>query len=275
VTGEQVEILADADACADRAARLIARTLVGAAAARGAAHWATTGGSAPAAIYRRLAAAPLRDTVPWERVQLWWGDDRFVPADHPLSNVHVATSDLLEIGALSGESGTGGLGADVGGRRPGAPIPAGNVHQVPVSAAIAASEGPDWAAEHYAEELAAAGPASVNGVPAFDLVLLGVGPDGHILSVFPGSAAFDRPEAVLGIPAPTHVEPHVPRVTLNPRIVAAAQTVVVVVHGAPKAAILGSVLGDEVDERRWPAQLARREGATWILDEAAASAIRR
>ena len=163
MTGEQVEILADADACADRASRLIARTLVGAAAARGVAHWATTGGSAPAAIYRRLAAPPLRDTIPWERVQLWWGDDRFVPADHPLSNVHVATSDLLEIGALSGKSGTGGLGADVGGRRPGAPLHAGNVHQVPVAGAIARSEGPGWAAERYAEELAASGPAFVDG----------------------------------------------------------------------------------------------------------------
>jgi 6-phosphogluconolactonase len=275
VTGERIEVLSNPDACSDAAAKLIARTLVEAAAARGAAHWATTGGSTPAAIYRRLAASPLRDEIPWEQVQLWWGDDRFVPADHPLSNVHVATSDLLEIGALSGESGTGGSGVDVGGRRPGAPIHAGNVHQVPVAAAIAASEGADWAAARYAEELATAGPAPVDGVPAFDLVLVGVGPDGHILSVFPGSAAFDRPETVLGIPAPTHIEPHVPRVTLNPRLVGAARSVVVVVHGAGKASILGEVLGGEIDERRWPAQLARREGATWIVDEAAASAIRR
>jgi 6-phosphogluconolactonase len=275
VTGERIEILADPDACADRAAGLIAGTLVEAVAARGAAHWATTGGSTPAAIYRRLAASPLRDEIPWEQVQLWWGDDRFVPADHPLSNVHVATSDLLEIGALSGESGTGGSGVDVGGRKPGAPLHAGNVHQVPAGAAIAASEGPDWAAERYAEELAAAGPAPVDGVPAFDLVLVGVGPDGHILSVFPGSAAFDRPETVLGIAAPTHIEPHVARVTLNPRVVAAARAVVVVVHGTAKAAILGDVLGGEIDERRWPAQIARREGATWIVDEAAASAIHR
>ena len=73
------------------------------------AHWATTGGSTPAAIYRNLAVPPLRDRVPWELVQLWWGDDRFVPADHPLSNAKVALADLLEIGALSGESGTGGI----------------------------------------------------------------------------------------------------------------------------------------------------------------------
>jgi len=275
LTGERIEVLANPDACSDAAAELIARTLVEAAAARGAAHWATTGGSTPAAIYRRLAVSPLRDEIPWEQVQLWWGDDRFVPADHPLSNVHVAMSDLLEIGALSGESGTGGLGADVGGRRPGAPLHASNVHQVPVAGAIARSEGPGWAAERYAEELAAAGPALVDGVPAFDLVLVGVGPDGHILSVFPGSVAFDRLEPVLPIPAPTHIEPHVPRVTLNPRVVAAARSVVVVVHGAGKASILGEVLGGEIDERRWPAQLARREGATWIVDEAAASSIRR
>ena len=73
------------------------------------------------------------------------------------------------------------------------------------------------------------------------------------------------------MPAPTHIEPHVARVSLNPRVLAAARLPIVVVHGEGKAAILASVLGPERDERRWPAQLARREGAIWFLDRAAAA----
>ena len=72
----------------------------------------------------------------------------------------------------------------------------------------------------------------------------------------------------MAIPAPTHIEPHVERVTLNPAILRVARRIVVVMHGAGKAAILGDIFGAESDPRRWPAQLARREGATWILDEA-------
>jgi 6-phosphogluconolactonase len=276
MTDETITILPDPEACARAAAEAISSALVEAAAARGVAHWATTGGSTPAAIYRDLALPPLRDEIPWDQVQLWWGDDRFVPADHKLSNVHVATSDLLEIGAESGQSGTGGYGTDVVARRTaGVSMPAENVHPIPVTAAIAESEGPEEAAQRYAAELIAVGPPFEDGMPVFDLLLIGVGPDGHTLSVFPGSEAFDRSETVMGIPAPTHVEPHVARVTLHPRIVAAARTVIVVVHGDAKAEILRAVLGPELDERRWPAQLARRRGAVWILDEAAASALAR
>jgi 6-phosphogluconolactonase len=272
VSGETITALPDPEACARAAAGHIASRLARSAAARGVAHWATTGGSTPGAIYRNLASPPLRDEVPWDEVQLWWGDDRFVPADHPLSNVHVATSDLIEIGARSGESGTGQSGADVAGRRtPGAPIPAENVHPIPMTAAIGQGDGPEWAAEHYAAELIAIGPPFEAGIPVFDLVLIGVGPDGHILSVFPGSRTFDRDEPVLAVPAPTHVEPHVARVTLNPRIITAARDVLVVAHGASKAAILETVLHGEPDVRQWPAQLAVRDGATWIVDEAAAS----
>jgi len=275
MSDERIVILPDPEACALAAAELITSTLVEAAAARDDVHWATTGGSTAGPTYRHLAQPPLRDVVPWEQVHLWWGDDRFVPADHPLSNVHIATSDLLEIGATSGESGTGASGVDVtGGRTAGAPIHAANVHPMPIGAAIGEAESPDWAAQRYAGELVAAGVEFIDGVPAFDLVLIGMGPDGHVLSIFPGSAAFDAREPVVGVPAPTHVEPHVARVTLHPRILEVARSVIVVAHGAAKADVLAEVLGSARDERRWPAQLARRAGATWFLDEAAATRIR-
>ncbi len=277
ITNEpEIAIRPDPEACARTAAEMIASALIDAVAERERAHWATTGGSAPAAIYRNLAAPPLRDRVPWEFVELWWGDDRFVPADHPLSNAQIAEADLLEIGALSGQSGTGSSGVDVVGRRTaGAPIPAENVHPIPSGQAIAEGVGPIWAAQKYAETLRELGPPVEGRWPAFDLVLLGIGPDGHVMSVFPGSETFDKDDTVVGVPAPTHVEPHVARVTLNPRVLDVAREIIVVAHGADKAAILAEVLGPERDERRWPAQLARRPGATWILDEAAASALRR
>jgi 6-phosphogluconolactonase/glucosamine-6-phosphate isomerase/deaminase len=93
------------------------------------------------------------------------------------------------------------------------------------------------------------------------------------LSVFPGSIALDSTDWALAIPAPTHIEPHVARVTLNPALLTVARHVITVVHGAAKAAVIGEVFGAERDVRRWPAQLARRAGATWILDAAAASGL--
>ena len=244
-----VVVLPDADAVARASAERIAAALEETLAARGRAHWATTGGSTPGPIYRRLVESPLRDRVRWEDVHLWWGDDRFVPPDDPLSNTALARSELL----------------------PAVPIDPSHVHAVPTGPSIAAGETADECAARYRDELRAAGLPEADGLPAFDVVILGVGPDGHLLSVFPGSAAFDSPDWVQGIPAPTHVEPHVPRVTLHPRILDVARTLLTISHGAAKAEILGSVFGEERDERRWPAQVARRAGATWILDEAAAA----
>jgi 6-phosphogluconolactonase len=96
----------------------------------------------------------------------------------------------------------------------------------------------------------------VGGWPSFDMLLLGVGADGHLLSVFPGSPALDSGELALGIPAPTHIEPHVERVTLNPAVIGVARQVIVVISGAEKADAVATVFGSEVDPHRWPAQLA-------------------
>ena len=263
--------LADPEACSLAAAERIVEILDVAIDDHGEAHWATTGGSTPGGIYRHLADS-LRDEIDWRKVRLWWTDERFVPHDHPLSNAKLAEDLLLDASAFSGQSGSGASGADVlTGRQPGVGIRAVDVHPFPTGVAIGEGRDPDWCAARYVSELRADGPdENDDEIPAFDLMLLGVGPDGHILSVFPESEAFDRDEWALGVPAPTHVEPHVPRVTLNPALVTAARELIVVSHGDGKSEILRDVLGGPRDPHRLPAQLARRPGATWILDRAAA-----
>jgi 6-phosphogluconolactonase len=257
----ELVVLPDPEACARVVASAIIDGLGAAIATRGVAHWATTGGSTPAGIYREVVGPEFRDRVDWRRVHVWWGDDRFVPRRDLLSNV-------LDVDAIL-------RAPDIG-----VGIPPANVHPIPVDEALHGGHGPDWAAARYAEELRSAGPAaSGTGAaapgewPAFDIVLLGMGPDGHVLSVFPESAAWDAPDVVLPVPAPTHVEPHVPRVTLHPSVLDAAADLLMVVWGAAKAGILATVLGPLREERRWPAQRARRAGATWIVDAAAAAGL--
>jgi 6-phosphogluconolactonase len=271
MTEPTIVVLPDPEACALAAAERIIEILDVAIDDHGEAHWVTTGGSAPAAIYKHLATSPLREELDWRKVHLWYTDERLVPADHPLSNQKIANDILLNIAHLSGESGTGGLPSDVAmGRTSGAHIPIDQVHPIEAGMAIGGGHDESWAAHHYAEAIRADGPdTNEAGWPAFDLILLGVGGDGHILSVFPGSAAFDSSDWAVGVPAPTHIEPHVPRITINPALVVAAHELIVVSHGASKAEILREILKGERDERRLPAQLARRPGATWFVDQAA------
>jgi len=275
MTDAQLVVLPTAEASAQAAAERITEVLATAASERGVVQWATTGGSTVVPIYRALTEPPLVHDVPWNEVQLWWGDDRYVPRDHPLSNVQPADQILLRAGAFTGQSGWGESGEDViAGSEPAAGIPVANVHPIPMAEAIGEARGVAWAAARYEVELRAAGLPTQDGWPVFDLVLLGVGPDGHVMSVFPGSETFGRPEWVLPVPAPTHVEPHVTRVTLNPAIVEVARSTVVVVNGAAKADALAAVFGERVDPRNVPAQLARRAEATWFVDEAAAAKLK-
>jgi 6-phosphogluconolactonase len=268
-----LQVLPTADAVASAAAETIARILTDAVAARGVAHWATTGGSSAPPIYRRLGAEPLRSRVTWEQVHTWWGDDRFVPSDHPLSNVMPLEQVLLDSGG--DEAASGATGADVEGSGSGVRMPSANLHPIPMSAALAAAGGVAWAASAYEMELRDVGPeTNAAGDPMFDLIVLGVGPDGHVLSVFPGSPAWDAPGLCVGIAAPTHVEPHVARVTLHPRLLAAARSILVVSTGAAKASVLGRAWSGD-DLRELPLRAARTGHATWILDEAAASELPR
>jgi len=266
-------VLPDEAAVGKEAARLTVEGLRAGLGSSAEAHIALTGGSSAMPIYRALVRDPFRDALDWRDVHFWWGDDRFVPRDHPESNFGMASRLLFGAPAFSGESGTGAEGSDVWpGEFPALMVDADKVHPIDNEGAIAAGAGPDWAAAAYANELASFLPAGDGGVPIFDVFLAGVGPDGHCLSVFPHSPALEAgAPLVMGIPAPTHVEPHLPRVTLIPRVMNAAGVVIMVVIGDNKADVMATVLGGERDVARWPAQSAILDNAVWILDEGAAA----
>ena len=250
----EIIVLPDAEAVSRSAAERIATTLRQGVAARGRADWATTGGSTPAGIYRHLAREPLRDSVPWELVHIWLGDERFVPRGDDWCNARIGDRDLIAAGK-------------------GTALERVHLHSWPLDEALESGRDAAWCAEQYADQLRRQGLEQADGMPAFDIVLLGIGPDGHVLSVFPGSSAFDSDSWTLAIPAPTHIGPMVERITMNPRVLDVARQVIAVAHGAGKAKILADIFGADRDPRRLPAQLARRPGATWILDEAGAAQI--
>ena len=247
----EVVILATAADVASAAADRIAVLLTTSVARRGTAQWATTGGSAPPAIYAALLARE-RSSLPWDRIGLWVGDERYVPRTDPLSNAR-----LVDVS----------LSAAAGG-----PLPATNIHAWPTDEALTRGLGPDWCAARLADIAVTLLPTD-HGVPVFDLVVVGVGPDGHILSVFPASAPFPPGLVTAAVPGPTHVEPRVPRVTFTPRIVDVARAVLVVAHGREKAAAMAAALAPHGDSSTNPARRAARAGATWLIDTAAAAGI--
>jgi 6-phosphogluconolactonase len=266
-TEPEIRVLPDPAAVSLEAATRIEAALVAGVERRGRADWATTGGSTPIGIYDVLSRPPSRDRVPWNGVHVWWGDDRFVPRDHPLSNV-LPFDQVLVRAAIADED----LAAE-----PGVPIPPGNVHPMPMAEAIGTGAATAWVAEAYERELRAAVLPESGGFPVLDLILVGIGGDGHVLSVFPGSRAFEAdPTAwAADVPAPAHIEPHVARVSLNPGFLAAARLVIVVALGTGKAGIVATVLGPERDTARWPSQHARRANAVWLLDATAGAKLDR
>jgi len=238
-------------AIATRALDLVVEGLRSGVRTRGAAHLALTGGSSAAALFGLLRDDARAERVDWSRVHVWQGDERFVPLDHPDRNWAVALREWLE--------GDGGPGAVL--------------HPMPIDEAIAAGHDEAWAAARYAQELNLTLPQR-EGVPAFDVVLLGMGGDGHILSTFPATPpVLERFEAVMPVAAPTHIEPHLPRVTLAPFVLRGARSIVVMVPGAGKAQTVLDVLSAPLDPERLPAQLAIRSTAVWLLEPGSASAL--
>ncbi|MDP8905316.1 MAG: 6-phosphogluconolactonase [Chloroflexota bacterium] len=273
----EIVTVADEEEVAREAARRMVAALEQAVSERGEAHLALTGGSSAVALYRELLRPEWHSAVDWRHVHLWWGDERFVPVDHPDSNVGLAYNMLLASPARAGMSGVGGQGVDVAaGDVPALPIRAENVHPYEVDETLSESDPAGLVAQRYAESLLAALPTGRDGLPALDVILLGVGPDGHILSVFPGSRALrEDAQLVLSVPAPQHTGPHHPRITFNPILLRAARLVLVMVSGAAKAEIIGKVVAGERDPQRLPAQLGLLPNAVWLVDRAAAARLDR
>jgi 6-phosphogluconolactonase len=235
------------------AARMVVESLAGAVVRRGSAHVVLSGGSTPAALYRVLASEVCRSHVDWRCVHLWLGDERWVAPDHHDSNGRMVRQTLLAVGgAASGAT----------------------LHEVDTRAG-----DPATGARRYEGEVRHVVPIDAQGTPVFDVLLAGVGTDGHTLSLFPGSPWLstsppDARAACVAVPMPTHVTPHVPRVTLTPVVLCAARAVLVVVSGSSKADIVAEVLGAPApDPVARPSVILRRPGATWLLDREAASGL--
>jgi 6-phosphogluconolactonase len=246
-----VRVLVDAEGVAEAAADQIIEAATAAVAAGGVFHLCTTGGSTPAALYRALREPSRADRMPWAQTQIWFGDDRFVPRADPLSNVTPLDAQLLSAGA------DGALSR----------LASSAVHPWPTTAADAPT-----AVSAYLEELRSAGvPHTPTGFPIFDLLLIGIGGDGHCLSVFPGSPlALERAPVAAGVPAPTHIEPHVPRLSFSLGVLASARAVIALAPGAGKADALARIFSDSNTVADVPAKAALIPTATWLLDTASA-----
>lgn len=236
-------VLATPEAVAEAAADRIVAAARNAIRRRGRFRIALSGGSTPRPVYILLAAPPRVAAVDWSRVEFFWGDERCVPPDHPESNFGVARQLLLD-------------------RLPG--VRQAATHRMPADA-----PDRDAAARGYQSEIARAFGVAPDAPrpPAFDLVWLGMGRDGHTASLFPGSTALDeRRRWVVASWAPT---PAAWRMTLTLPVLNAARAVLFVVTGADKAGPLRSIRSGSHD---LPAALVRARATVWMVDARAAGA---
>jgi 6-phosphogluconolactonase len=232
---------------AGEAAALIAGQLAESIQERGLAGLVLAGGGTPLGVYRQLAGDYR---VPWERVHVFWGDERLVPPGHPGSNYHAAWESFLSK----------------------IPIPAENIHRIkgelPAEAAVAdyTEQLRAWAAAHD--------PDAPNPWPRFDLVLLGLGEDGHTASLFPGSPV-EADAPVIAVTADYQGRP-AGRVTLTPLAFNDAHQIVFIVSGSNKADAVYNTFYKN-DPVRYPAQRIRPDAGevVWLLDRPAAARLER
>jgi 6-phosphogluconolactonase len=247
----QITVYPDSESLIRGAADFIAHQASQAITARGRFTLALSGGSTPQPVYARLATPEYRDRIDWPRVQVFFGDERGVPPDDPQSNYHMVKAALFDQVRL----------------------PAANIHR------ILGEEAPEQAAADYAATLQRTfgGDAAAGGPPpeGFDLILLGMGDNGHTASLFPGQAALTETRRwVMAL----YVEvAGLWRVTLTPVIINAARKAAFLVSGAQKAGMLHRVLEGPWQPVVLPSQIVKPTSGElhWLVDAPAAARLRR
>jgi len=247
----EVQVLAEPKQLSRAAAEEFVRLSTAAVQARGIFTVALAGGSTPKSLYSLLAGKAFRARVPWTKTQFFWGDERHVPPDHADSNYRMAHQAMLS--KVS--------------------VPAENVHRI-------RSENRDAGrvAEEYEAELRnffSSRGLLTGGLPRFDLILLGMGPDGHTASLFPGTHAVRESERWVAAPWVDKFQTY--RVTLTPPVINTAACILFFVAGAEKAETLRAVLEGPKETDRYPSQIIRPTNGTlrWLVDRPAARLLQR
>jgi 6-phosphogluconolactonase len=244
-SNREIRILADANSIAQTAAAEFLQLAGGAVREKGSFSVALAGGSTPKALYGLLAGNPLLQAkVPWSKIQFFFGDERHVPPDHPESNFRMAKEAMFDK----------------------APINPEQVHRIKAEKRNAAE-----AAVQYEDDLRASFRLAADQLPGFDLVLLGMGPEGHTASLFPGTKALQEERRL--VVSNWVGKLYTDRITLTPPVLNNAARVIFMVHGEEKAPALKAVLEGPYEPEQLPAQLIRPKlgKVLWLVDPSAAS----
>ncbi|ASC72366.1 6-phosphogluconolactonase [Halomicronema hongdechloris C2206] len=236
MTAPHIEVLPDKAALVERALTLSVQLIQDAIAQRGRCTLALAGGSTPKPLYEALAQTNL----PWSFLHIFWGDERYVPIDHPDSNAGMAKTAWLER----------------------VPIPPQQIHPVPTAAGDPAAD-----AHQYEQSLRSVFPDA--DVPTFDLIFLGMGDDGHTASLFPHTEALQVRDRLVTV---GHKDGQ-PRITFTVPLINQARTVLFLVAGANKQHALSQVFAEEGDAQMFPSRLIHSQSLWWLLDHGAGQAL--
>lgn len=242
---DQIQILPDLEAISHRAASIFVKIMRNAIDRKGRFVVAISGGLTPRSLYDLLATEEYRHQIDWEKVHFFWVDERCVPKDREESNFKVSFGSVLSKVSM----------------------PVGNIHR------IKGEEDPEKAAKDYEKEIR--GFFDTGDWPVFDLIILGMGADGHTASLFPGSKSLEERER-LAVPVYLE-EPKINRITLTLPVLNHASQILFLVSGRSKATVLSEVLRDGHNRDRYPAGLINpiHGDLIWLIDQEAADKLKR